>query len=142
MLIHASCVAIGDHGILLAGRSGCGKSDLALRLIDDGAALVSDDQVDVRGEENALIASPPDTIAGCMEVRHVGLLRMPYRASAPLTLYVELAPPDAKIERMPEPSRIFLLDRPLRRLTLPAFAASTPAKIRAALTYPSITECA
>ena len=41
--VHTSAVAIGDRAILIGGRSGQGKSDLALRLIDRGALLISDD---------------------------------------------------------------------------------------------------
>ena len=42
--LHASCVAINGRAVLIEGRSGSGKSDLALRLIDQGGVLVSDDQ--------------------------------------------------------------------------------------------------
>ena len=136
MLLHASCVAVGDFAVLLAGPSGAGKSDLALRLIDDGAQLVADDQTMLRREKNELLASPPPAIAGMIEIRHIGLVKMPFVESVPVSLYVELAPLNAGIERLPEPGSVFLLDHPVRRLRLPAFAASTPAKIRAALTYP------
>ena len=62
--VHTSCVAIGGRAVLIGGRSGKGKSDLALRLIDRGAALVSDDYTFVRRVEGRLLASAPDTITG------------------------------------------------------------------------------
>jgi len=142
MLIHASCVAIENKGVLIAGLAGAGKSDLALRLIDSGAQLVADDQTLLRFDNNQLMASPPSAIEGLFEVRHVGLMKMPYLASAPVALYIEVMPPPEKLERLPEADSILLLDHPVPRLRLPSFAASTPAKIRAALRYPFVTDTA
>ncbi len=136
MLINATCVAIEEKGVLIAGPSGSGKSDLALRLIDQGARLVADDQTEIQTERGKLTASAPASIAGLMEVRHVGLLRLPMLAKTSLALYVDLAPLPEKIERLPDEQTIALLDHSLRRLRLPGFAASTPAKIRAVLLYP------
>jgi len=140
MLINATCVAIDNKGVLIAGPAGSGKSDLALRLIDTGAKLVADDQTELRIAKGALVASPPVSIKGLLEVRHVGLIRMPHAASVHIVLYVELALSHDKLERLPDVENISLLDHPVRRLRLPSFAASTPAKIRAALHYPSATQ--
>jgi HPr kinase/phosphorylase len=135
MLIHASSVAIDKSAVLLAGSAGAGKSDLALRLIDQGAELVADDQTMLVQTGEMLIASAPAAIAGLIEVRHIGLLRLPYVLAAPVVLYVELVPMDETLERLPEDDLITLHETQVRRLRLPAFAASTPAKIRAALRY-------
>ncbi len=135
MLLHASCVVIGEKAVLLAGPPGAGKSDLALRLIDGGARLLADDQTILRCENDAIIVSSPPAIQGMIEIRHVGLVRMPFVASAQVALYVDLLGFDAAIERLPEPDFVFFLDHPVQRLRLPSFAASTPAKIRAALAY-------
>ena len=135
MLLHASCVVINGKAVLLVGPPGSGKSDLALRLIDGGASLLSDDQTLLRCENDILVASPPSSIEGLIEIRHVGLTQMPFTPLAPVALYVELAPPSENLERLPEPDAVFLLDHAVQRLRLPSFAASTPAKIRAALTY-------
>src|SRR5690606_32729552 len=75
--IHATCVALGDTGILLRGRSGSGKSDLALRLIDGGALLVADDRVALSLEGGRVIARPPAALAGYLEVRGVGPMPVP-----------------------------------------------------------------
>ena len=136
MLIHASCVAIHNAAVLLVGPAGVGKSDLALRMIDEGAEFISDDQTLLAHEENKLIASTPDTIKGLFEVRHVGLLQLPHVNSAVVQLYIDLVALDHDIERLPDDEFITVLDVPVRRMTLPSFAASTPAKIRAVLKYP------
>src|SRR3712207_9591305 len=97
--VHASCVAIHGHAVLIAGRSGSGKSDLALRLIDRGADLVSDDYVIVRRVAGRLLASPPDNIRSKMEIRGLGILEFHHVSDVPVCLMVELA---AEVERMPE----------------------------------------
>ena len=138
MLLHASCVAIAGQAVLLTGASGVGKSDLALRLIDSGAQLVSDDQTMLRLEAGRLLASSPASITGLMEIRHVGLVRMPSVADIPVALLVELTALDEPLERLPDLAPVFLLDHSVQHLRLPAFAASTPAKIRASLTCPVV----
>jgi HPr kinase/phosphorylase len=140
MLINATCVSLENKGVLIAGPAGAGKSDLALRLIDQGAKLIADDQTELRVEKNELVASAPGTIKGLFEVRHIGLIRMPHAAAAHVALYIDLALLHEKLERLPEREDMFLLNQRVRRLKLPAFAASTPAKIRAALYYPLATE--
>ncbi|MFA5041023.1 MAG: HPr kinase/phosphatase C-terminal domain-containing protein, partial [Bdellovibrionales bacterium] len=110
MLIHASCVVINGKAVLLAGPPGIGKSDLALRLIDEGAQLLSDDQVLLRLEKGALTASPPSPIEGQIEIRHIGIAKMSFAAAAPITLYVELTASSDALERLPEPDYILLLD--------------------------------
>ncbi len=131
--IHASCVAIEGRGVLLTGASGVGKSDVALRLIDSGAELVSDDQTELRLVGAEILASPPTTLEGLLEIRMVGLLRLPFRPSAALALAVELVGVEEKCERLPEASFASLLGKSVRRLKLYGLAASTPAIIRAAL---------
>jgi serine kinase of HPr protein (carbohydrate metabolism regulator) len=130
MFLHATAVAISQKAVLLAGPPGAGKSDVALRLIDAGATLVADDQTELSVEGGKLFAAPPPTIAGMMEVRHVGLLKMPFLPRAEVALYVELQPMDAALERLPEDDAVEFLGCAVRRIRLHAFAASTPAKIR------------
>jgi len=102
VLIHATTVQLGAHGVLILGESGSGKSDLALRLIAVGALLVSDDQTNITLADGRLIASAPKTIAGLIEARHVGILPAPQIETANLRLAVKLT--RGPIERMPEPA--------------------------------------
>jgi hypothetical protein len=90
-LANASCVAIAGRGILIDGEPGSGKSSLALELIDRGAVLVGDDGVTIEDRGERLWALPPPNIEGMIEVRNVGLVRLP-AASAPLALVVRLDP--------------------------------------------------
>jgi len=130
--IYATCISIDGKGVLIRGASGSGKSDLALRLIDDGAELVSDDRVDLAIDNGALLAAPPETIAGLFEVRGVGILRMVYRQKVPVHLVIDLQEKNST-ERLPEPETVSLFGHPVPCLKLFAFEASAPAKVRLAL---------
>lgn len=88
--IHASCVAIAGRGVLILGASGTGKSALALQLLAYGATLVADDRTDVTRRGAELIADVPARIAGLIEARHVGLLRLPHGGPVPLALAVDM----------------------------------------------------
>jgi len=133
--IHATCVRIGRHGVLLLGPSGAGKSDLALRLIGRGAVLVADDRCDLSVERNRLVARAPKTIAGLLEVRGLGIQTMRHAASAPIALVVDLA---SAVKRLPDPQN-YVLPKPLTlrqsppRISLNAFEGSTPDKVLLAL---------
>src|ERR671921_1688971 len=83
--VHASTVAVDGRAVLIMGPSGSGKSDLALRLLDRGFTLVSDDQTIVRREGERLIASAPPTIAGKLEIRGIGIVEMETAGDLPLS---------------------------------------------------------
>jgi serine kinase of HPr protein (carbohydrate metabolism regulator) len=129
--VHASSVASGGRAVLITGASGSGKSDLALRLIDRGFTLVSDDQTLVRRDGNRLIASAPPTIRGKLEIRGFGIIEMETANDVPVALLVELT---SDIQRLPDDSR----ERPILGINLPlvtidAMTASAAAKVALAL---------
>lgn len=130
-LLHATAIAIDGNGVLLLGPSGAGKSDLALRLIDRGAKLVSDDAVPVDCSGASPILTAAQNIQGKLEVRGIGICAVSSAASAPLRLAVEL---DSKVERLPSPGRTTTIcgyDVPL--VSLAPFEASAPIKLECAL---------
>lgn len=132
MRLHATCIVVEQMGVLLCGPSGSGKSDLALRLIDQGAVLVADDQVLLREEGRTLLAEPPEILAGLLEVRGHGILRFPHRAPAPVGVAIELVEP-AEIERMPDEQTLNLLGNSIPLYRLSAKEPSAPIKVRLAV---------
>jgi serine kinase of HPr protein (carbohydrate metabolism regulator) len=128
--IHASCVAIGGRAVLIAGASGAGKSDLACRLIDRGAVLVSDDYTLLTAAGGRLLAAPPQTIVGRIELRGVGIIDLPCVRDVPVALLIDL---DSPPERLPEPKRRKFCGIALPAVALNALDPSAPIKVEAAL---------
>ncbi len=112
-ILHASCVAWQGRGALILGRSGAGKSALALQLMAYGADLVADDRTELHAEDDVLTARPPATIAGLIEARGVGLLRVPFVPQAEIALIVDLD--QTETDRLPPERHLTLLgiSRPL-----------------------------
>jgi HPr kinase/phosphorylase len=129
LLLHATAVAIDGEAILLRGPSGSGKSDLALRLIDGGARLVADDQTLLRRIGDRVLASAPPEIAGLLEVRGVGIVKVETIDPAPLALIVDLIL-SGDIERLPEPRVETIFGLSVAVTDLAPFEASAPAKLR------------
>lgn len=135
MRVHGTCVALAGCGVLLRGEPGAGKSDLALRLIEDGALLVADDQTEIRREGPHLLAQVPESLAGLIEVRGLGVVAVPFTPSSALHLVIDLVARDA-VPRMPEPRSVQFLGVALPLFRLAPFEASAAAKVRLALTRP------
>jgi serine kinase of HPr protein (carbohydrate metabolism regulator) len=129
--VHASTVAMDGRAVVILGPSGSGKSDLALRLLDRGFTLVSDDQTVVKKDGERLVASAPPNIAGKLEIRGIGIVDMDTVTNIHVALLVELT---SEIQRLPDESR----ERPLLGVRLPlisidAMTASAPSKVALAL---------
>ena len=127
--VHATTVEINGAGVLILGRSGEGKSDLALRLIENkGAVLVADDRTDLSVENGCLMASCPENIKGLLEVRGVGIVRMPFVKTTCLKLVLE-ACLEQKVERHPAKKYYHCQGVMLPYIRLNFFEASTPDKV-------------
>lgn len=127
MNVHASCAAREGFGVLLMGAPGAGKSDLLLRLLSRGFQLVADDQVELEDGE----ARPPAALAGLLEVRGLGIVRLPHVAPVRLALTVHLlGPSEPRPARLPEARR-----GPLQvpEMSIDGAAASAPERIVLAL---------
>ena len=143
VLVHATAVALGEAGrafgapaaagVLIMGKSGSGKSDVALRLLAMGARLLSDDQTSLFVHEGLIYAEAPPSLVGMIEVRGVGIVHVEAAPPSPLVLAVQLDD-TTEVERMPDRSS-YALPEALRSLpslpfvVLRPFEASTAAKI-------------
>lgn len=154
-IVHATCVALDGRGILIRGKPGAGKSDLALRCLmmcaspfsSRGFQLVADDQVVVERNGGCLVATAPPVLRGKLEVRGHGIIDLCGGGSgvqgptalaerAEIALIVDICDPGEAVERLPDPvPTADLLGCLLPLMRLHAFEASAPAKLAVALTH-------
>jgi serine kinase of HPr protein (carbohydrate metabolism regulator) len=141
-VVHGSAVALDGRAILLIGPPGCGKSDLALRLIDSGAQLIADDAVRILAAETPqpgrCWAAPMPGAAGKLMVRDIGVIRLSKAAIAdtacPLALVVDLHEESSTGDGFARLGEWCVLpDRPVPRIMLPAFQLSSIRKLHLAL---------
>jgi serine kinase of HPr protein (carbohydrate metabolism regulator) len=129
--VHATCIAIDGRGILIRGRSGRGKSDLALRLIDRGARLVSDDYTILAARRGRILAAAPPAIAGKLEIRGIGIVELAAETDVPICLVADL---DEAPERLPEAAKqTVVLDSTVPAIAIAGLEASAPLKLEQAL---------
>jgi HPr kinase/phosphorylase len=127
--LHATCVSLSGTGLLIRGAPGTGKSDLALRLIDQGAELVSDDYCEITVEGGRLMAAAPATIAGKLEIRGFGIVQLPHIEKVAVGLIVDLSKPH-EIERLPATTNTVIENIALPWIKLDPFTASAAHKVR------------
>jgi HPr kinase/phosphorylase len=130
--LHATCVALGSSGVLLLGESGMGKSDLALRLIDRGARLIADDQVELTRHGKYITANSPPSIYGLLEIRGLGIFHVKARKKAHLLLVAQLLNREW-IERLPYPEPYECLGVTIPKLNISPFEVSAAIKIEMAV---------
>lgn len=140
--VHGTAVSLAGFAALIRGPSGAGKSDLALRCLATAplahiahrVELVADDQVQLTREtDGSLTASCPPAIAGKIEVRGVGILRMPFYEQARLTLVVDLSAPE-DVPRYPlDRQRVDCLGVEVPLIRLAPFETSSAVKLVLAL---------
>ena len=127
---HATLIEVNRKGVLLCGKSGAGKSDLAFRLIENFKAhLVADDIVMIYDLNGEAYGEAPENLQGLLEVRGVGIAQYPYLKSQKIDLVVDLTDKPEEIERLPDTQKIRFLDYELLYLKLCAKEASAPQKI-------------
>ena len=127
-----TCIAFGEEAVLFRGPSGSGKSDLALRCIEKGVDLISDDQTILFRKNKKIIASAPRTIAGKLEVRGIGIIDFPYREDASLVLVLDLINEGAS-ERLPKIDFVDYFDIKIPNLRILSFESSAVEKVSLAL---------
>jgi HPr kinase/phosphorylase len=129
--IHATAISIDGHGVLLMGRSGSGKSDLALRMIDRGAVLISDDRVIVLEVAGIPVLQAAQNIAGLIEIRGVAIASVPFVTGVTLRLIVDL---DADAPRYCDgPAKLQIAGFAIPKYAIAAFESSAPLKLEYAL---------
>ena len=129
--IHSTSVVIDDNGVLILGDSGSGKSDLALRLIDSGATLISDDISICRKISNNIYLYCPPEIKGLLEVREIGIITVPFVERVKLLLVVNLK--SNNNERFPKDSFFRILGIKVPIINIEGKNSSAVAKIKVKL---------
>ncbi|AWB47397.1 serine kinase [Gemmobacter aquarius] len=126
LTLHATCVAVGETGVLIIGPAGSGKSSLALALMAYGAVLVADDRTVLTRDGADLVASCPPAIQGMIEARGLGLLHAEARVGVAIGLVVDLGQTEG--QRLPPFRNVMLSGR-----TLPLVLGQTSPHFPAAL---------
>ena len=132
--LHATLISIHSQGVLICGKSGSGKSDTALKLIERyKAILVADDVVNVMLNDMKLIGYAPKNIQGLLEVRGIGIVAYPYIQQEEIKLIVHLKENIKEIERLPQKKQEVILGLAIKQIDLYAKDDSLSEKILAAL---------
>ena len=126
--IHGSSVALEDNGVLIIGSSGSGKSDLALRLIDSGGTLISDDQTLCLKKQNEIFLFSIAAIYGLLEIRNMGIIKVPYVENVKMKIIVSLV--QKKTEQLYPKNKKRLLGLNFPHLELEPNEISAVAKIK------------
>jgi len=119
--IHASAVLIGPKAALIRGPAGSGKSQLVWDLLQNALAfarLVGDDRVHVGTHAGRLLVRPAPALAGMLEIRGLGIRRLPYETVAAVGLVVDLAAEEATRHPAQEAGKTVIGEVSLPRLAI------------------------
>ena len=129
---HGVLLDVYGIGVMLAGKSGVGKSEAALELVKRGHRLVADDVVDIcRVAENRLIGTCPENIRHLMEIRGIGLIdiRAMYGIAAVInSKTIDLILELQQWDEAPPYDRIGLHDETIEILGVPVTHQSMPVR--------------
>ena len=129
--VYSTSVVLDDNGILITGDSGSGKSDLALRLIDNGATLISDDITICKKQIDHIFLSSPCQTKGLLEVREVGIITVPFVEQIKLKMVVKLI--NERLERLPKKKFCKLIGIDIPLLTINGLNSSSVIKVKVKL---------
>ena len=125
--IHANAVLFQNKGFLFIGKSGSGKSDLTLRVMEAGGTLISDDRTILIPQDKVLYATPPENLAGKIEVRGIGIMNVNYTKYCPIDVICEL---NIDYPRMPEEKTKIFFGNTYKYFVINPFEISSIAKLR------------
>jgi HPr kinase/phosphorylase len=132
--VHASAVLLGAHAILIRGPAGCGKSRLVLAILQAAeqgrvafARLIADDRALLTPAHGRLLVQPAPPLAGLLEIRGLGIRRLPFEPVGVVSHVVDLAVGDAK--RLPEEQALEVVIHGVRLPHLPVVPAVDPLQL-------------
>ncbi|MBX7146631.1 MAG: HPr kinase/phosphatase C-terminal domain-containing protein [Alphaproteobacteria bacterium] len=136
MTVSGTAVALHHVGVLFRGPAGSGKSDLALRLIDQGAKLIADDLVQISRQNQDLYVTYPEMgdpkLKGCIEIRGIGIVSMNFQEKISLNLILDLTERDL-IVRLPQITYDVFFNISVPKIFFDPFASSAISKIHWAI---------
>ena len=138
-VLHGCMVDFRGIGVLIVGKSGAGKSETAIGLLEKGAALVADDVVNIKQVSGELSATAKDFARGYLEMRGIGIINVAnlyglsaIRPEKRLDLVVELKPATDlnKVDRLGISQKKFqILDLEVPLVEIPVAAGRDTARL-------------
>ncbi len=145
---HATAIILGRRGILIRGPSGAGKSSLALSLLQSAggmfSCLVGDDRIHLEAVHGRLLMRPAFALQGLIEVRGIGIVRLPFESVAVADLVVDLAVSDA--QRLPQSTDLVTRIQGVALARLPVAPDADPRLLLQAFLaegsdFPAVSQC-